>query len=154
MIEETKQTDIESIYQKYYESKEVLDEYFDFLIKNEFCFIGNEDEKKRFPAMSLDWDMPSQITNAIIDINKNSEYKIDTAVKMLDDLNCLHLQVWIYGIFDKKKIFEILEKVEETSIITLEIIFDYNNFENKEEIENLPEKYKRISNIVAYIYNV
>ena len=51
-----------------------IDEYFEFLVENEFIFFT--DNPKLFPKLSDEWDHPSKITNAIIDRNLDSNYNI------------------------------------------------------------------------------
>jgi len=150
IIEDAKNIDLEELYSKYADSKNVLDQYINFLLSEEICFIGNEDEKKRFTKLSLNWDETSVITNAIIDINKTSKYDVFKAIKMLDELNCLHIQIRIYGIIDFKSITKLLENIENTSIRSFELICDHNNFDDKNLILELPETYSRISNLVVY----
>ncbi len=149
-VNEAQNISIEEIKEKYVESIDVVNEYINFLISEEICFIGNEDEKKRFPKLSLNWDEPSLITNAIVDINKRSKYNVVSAIEMLDNINCLHLQIRIYDIINVEKITELLEVVENSSIRSLELICDFNNFKSEEEIKQLPKKYKRIGNLVVY----
>jgi SPASM domain peptide maturase of grasp-with-spasm system len=59
---------------EYFEDSEVVDEYIQFLLKEEICFFSNERDRKSYSEMSHFWDYPAVISNAIFDITE-SNYK-------------------------------------------------------------------------------
>jgi len=50
------------------ENQEIILEYFEFLIENEYAFQCSKEEINLFPKMDLTWDNPAEITNCIIDL--------------------------------------------------------------------------------------
>src|SRR5690606_27116897 len=62
---------IEEIKHEYgIDSHEVIDEYLEFLIENEFGFITSLDEFDLFPEIDTSFKTPSHISNCIIEISQ------------------------------------------------------------------------------------
>jgi hypothetical protein len=70
------------------ENKDVLNEYLDFLLSHEFGVL--EDSIEQFPDLSLEWDYPGQISNAIIDLTSDSFKAFDYSriFRDLSEMNC------------------------------------------------------------------
>ena len=67
-------------------AKDVILEYFNFLYEKEYIFFcDSEEELVRFPKMSLEWNVPFQVTNAIIDIKDNTIFDFENIVNQLND---------------------------------------------------------------------
>ncbi|MBQ0734857.1 grasp-with-spasm system SPASM domain peptide maturase [Aquimarina celericrescens] len=90
--------------------KDIIEEYFEFLEKNELGFWTDQPEK--FPKIEMQWDYPAQITNAIIDVDSNSSYDFDKAITQLDALGCGDILIRHYSpitlddLIERFKIFE------------------------------------------------
>src|SRR5450432_1837942 len=53
------------------ETYDVLDEYFEFLVESDYILLFPEKMMlEQFPKLQLQWDFPSIISNAIIDLTK------------------------------------------------------------------------------------
>jgi SPASM domain peptide maturase of grasp-with-spasm system len=68
-----------------------IDGYFEFLGKHELGFFTAEPEL--FPPLALDFQTPSRITNAIIDVDAASDHEYATIFRQLDDLGCRAVEV-------------------------------------------------------------
>ncbi len=68
-----------------------IDGYFDFLRRHELGFTTAEPE--RFPPLALDYQVPSRITNAIVDVDDGSEHDYGTIFRQLDDLGCVAVEL-------------------------------------------------------------
>lgn len=140
--------EIKKFYKNQYD--DIIDEYFQILSENEFAFFT--DTPKLFPEMSMEWHEPFEITNTIIDIDKNSNFDIDKVLKELSNLHCKFIQFRFYNKVKLLDIESILKKVDDLKSNTLGVEFNvtYNtSFKNK-ELENLFEHEKRLSTIVFY----
>lgn len=83
------------IYKKYgAENFDILEEYIEFLLIQEFAFLTNSPSS--FPQIDTTWESPRQFTNAIIDINATSCYDINKVIEQLDDLGIEALQIRIF----------------------------------------------------------
>ena len=63
---------IKSIYNNKYDV--IIDDYFEFLLEKEYIFFTTTPDW--FPKMELQFHYPFEISNAIIDRNKNSTYDL------------------------------------------------------------------------------
>lgn len=135
--------EVKKNYQNKYD--ETIDEYFDFLLENEFIFFT--DIPDSFPKLSHKWDDPSEITNAIIDFNNDSNYDIKKAINQLDKLNCKHIEIRFFDNVSKEYISAILKYIEDikSTILSVDIILPFN-FEI-EKIESLLNQYIRLSSL-------
>lgn len=107
------------------ENKAILMQYFSFLEDMEYIFWCDEEEKKLFPKLNMEWDYPAKITNAIIDIADNSKHDFGKVFSQLESLGCCHIQI---RSFTEKTInfwIDILEQLSETTIKKIEIITKY-----------------------------
>lgn len=63
-----------------------IDGYFDFLLEHELGFFT--DEPERFPPLDLEYQTPSRITNAVLDLDAASGHDLAPIFRQLDDLGC------------------------------------------------------------------
>lgn len=83
---------IAQIYKHYgYENKSVIDEYLQFLDENEFGFFCDFEEFDLFPEIDTAFHNPSIITNAIIELSKNTIPFFKQIIIGLQKLKCKHL---------------------------------------------------------------
>src|SRR6266436_8794949 len=73
----------------------VIDEYFAFLVKKEYGFFCTEPHL--FPELDLTWLEPDQITNAIIDVDRESRHAYASIFSQLDSLGCKALQLRFFS---------------------------------------------------------
>lgn len=129
---------------------ETIDEYIEFLLENEFGFFCSKDELGFFPELNLEWDYPAKITNAIIDINKSSNYSLLNVFQQLDTLNCKDIQVRIFDVLDYSKIEEIISYSDGLRIKSIELLICYNENITEKDLFALSKKNKRVKIIVIH----
>jgi SPASM domain peptide maturase of grasp-with-spasm system len=91
-------------------NKTIAKEYIDFLIKKEYIFIIEREYINQFSCLNLEFNLPSHIFTAIIDIEDTSmvaNYKI---IEQLNDLGCKHLLFRFSNQFDIERINVFLSK--------------------------------------------
>ena len=128
-----------------------IDNIIDWLISNEYIFLCTKKELKHFPEISDEWDYPAIITNAIIDYNKSSEHQLSYILLQLDKLNCLNIQIRYYDDFIIESLDKELNKIRNSKIVNIEILFRNDEKINQNQIIELCEKHTRIGRI--FIYN-
>ena len=97
ILTEDRHQSFDAILEKYgQDNHDTIQEYFDYLTKNEFIFWCAEAELSLFPDIPLNWEVPNQITNAIIDIDQYSTHDFEQIFRQLDGLGCKHIQVRSY----------------------------------------------------------
>lgn len=140
--------EIKAAYQNQYD--ETIEEYYDFLIANEFGFYCNKEDLELFPDIDLYWDQPAHITNAIIDINQESEHDFSTILDEFEQLGCKHFQLRSYiekplGYFN-----EVLQNLENSRIISVEFLLKATAETTLENLKQLTDTYPRIHTIMVH----
>ncbi|TAE47300.1 MAG: grasp-with-spasm system SPASM domain peptide maturase [Cytophagia bacterium] len=141
-------SEIKSMFDNQYDT--TIDEYFEFLIENEFIFFCEKDEIDLFPDIDLSWDMPAHIANAIIDINEYSNYEIEKIIDDLDKLLCKHIHLRIYSIKNIEYLEKIMVLLENKKILSIEIFVHFSLDLTKENIYVLMCKYPRLYSVVLH----
>lgn len=125
MLIETRGMTVGNIKLKYNnEFDDIIQENLDFLEKEEILFYTNNPEW--FPSMSLEWDEPLEITNAIIDVDPKRLIDFDSIWSQLSTLGCEHVQIRIFGLINLRMLEDILNSIGTKRIISVEIILPYN----------------------------
>lgn len=127
----------------------VLREYFDFLLKNEFIFLCDLDEISLFPKISLEWDNPSIITNAIIDI-ADEPLDLKSIITQLDNLGCRNIQLRFFKNYNLSLLTNILMQFDNTTTLSIELFIPFNSTLTLEALNDFVQKFKRIKILGVY----
>ena len=73
-----------------YKFKSHIEEYFEFLIKEEFVFIIDKNEVSFFPTLQKCWETSSEIGNSIIDMTFFDNGTLNDLFFKLEELGCRH----------------------------------------------------------------
>jgi SPASM domain peptide maturase of grasp-with-spasm system len=74
----------------------------------------------------MEWDEPTILTNAIIDINPKRLHDFKAIWKQLSDLGCEHVQIRSFEPVSFSEIENILNFIEDQRIISVELIFPFD----------------------------
>ena len=140
--------EIKAFYNNEYD--DTIEEYFEFLLKNEFAFHCREEQLKSFPDIDLSWKSPSLIENAIIDIDVFDQEIIEKAISELSELRCNAIQIRIYREIEFKLLEKIGELLEGTRILSVEVFFKYSDECNIDTLSSLHDKFPRFQRIYVY----
>lgn len=140
---------------KYYDNKydDIIDDYFKYLEEKECVFFTNTPE--RFPPMNLEWDYPHQLSNAIIDVDSDSDFNISNVLGQLDDLKCKNVQFRFFSQVKKKQIISILSylKKNKSIIVSVELYLKSNDWTDKNNLFKIYSQYPRLSQFIVYKAN-
>ncbi|MDB4926573.1 grasp-with-spasm system SPASM domain peptide maturase [Mucilaginibacter sp.] len=125
-----------------------IDEYLDFLSGNQLGFWTNEAE--RFPDISMEWDHPSIITNAIIDSRISSRHDWPSIFAQLEALGCQDIQLRFYDTIAPDELVAIVKLTENTRIKSLEFIIKYNAEYSKRLLKSIVFDWYRIKTITLH----
>jgi len=128
----------------------IIEEYFDFLEEKEYIFWCDKEEKQLFPKLDTKWDYPSKITNAVIDIDEESEHDFSNLLTQLLELGCQYVQFRFFTWKSKKYIQNILNAFEESILKRIEIFMPYTESMNLQNYESLLDKYPRLKTFIVY----
>lgn len=144
---------IQAIIDKYAKSdmaiQSIIENYFLFLIANDLILFS--DFIDNYQNVSLAWDFPSKITNAIIDFGINNFDYMKDICSQLATLDCRFIQLRFFDKIDSNQLDKVVSIFEDSIIesIDISIEFDSKLFNN---IENFLVKYPRINCIIVYDY--
>jgi len=140
--------EIKEIYGNKYDG--TIDNYFKTLVDNEFAFTTDNPEK--FPELSMDWHMPFEIFNAIIDQDKNSSYNIEKIVSQLSGLNCKYLQIRFFDVMSLGNILNLLDFFEKirSPIIGLELLLPASISLDYDAAKEVLCRYNRVNKVVLH----
>ncbi|MEI7597207.1 MAG: hypothetical protein WCK02_15775 [Bacteroidota bacterium] len=130
-----------------FKDKQVIKEYIKFLKENECIFECDIREKKYFTDNSYIWDIPTKITNSILDIDIWDLANIFKSINQLCTNRCFHIQIRIFSDFVFDNLLTIIDLIQNTSIKSVSIIaknIDENSI-------NILTSFNKLTHI--YIFN-
>ncbi|WP_420574992.1 grasp-with-spasm system SPASM domain peptide maturase [Kordia sp.] len=130
------------------EHKEVISEYYDFLIENEFGFWC--DDPDLFPKMDLTYYTPSMITNGIIDSNSSSNHNFKNVFQQLEKLGCKHIELRFFDEVSISFLENILEYSSKSIINSITLIIKYTEELTQSELQELAKNHMRVQSILLH----
>lgn len=127
--------EIKSVYHREYDDR--IDEYFDFLLENEFVFYCSKEELDLFPPISTEYDIPALISNAIIDTNLHSNHDYEDIFNQLTALHCRFIQLRFYTEITLSHLKGILNRILNKGIRGVDVILPLSDDFNKKNIEEI-----------------
>ncbi|MGH1519755.1 grasp-with-spasm system SPASM domain peptide maturase [Chryseobacterium sp. JK1] len=149
IIEELKNNSIENIIEMYDEdSKQLFEEYLNFLLEKEYGFISNKDWDRNFPPISLEFHDSSRISNIFIELDNISI--LEKIKESIESLDIKHLVIYCEKYLSFEEIKQI-DKYFETSVLCgIELFLHYHEEVNLDFIEKLNSETGRIYSLVFY----
>lgn len=132
------------------ESKNIMLEYVEFLIENEFAFLGDLHIKESLSEIDFNIEIePSTIYDSIICLNENNLKNVLELIEILDELFCQHIEFRI-EVDNSNFINEVINKLNLTTIKSVELRIKYFNG-IIEFVQNILKKEPRVREV--FIYN-
>jgi len=127
---------------------EIIDQYFNFLLKKNIIFFCSKNEIDFFDEIDLDFEYPSIISNSIIDINFDLDY--NKFILELDELGCKSIQIRsFYSEYHLDFFSNILSLISDSNILDIELIINEINIE-EDVIINFYNNNPKISKLFFY----
>lgn len=123
----------------------MIDYYFSFLVENELGFYC--DNPSEFPDIKLDWHVPSEITNAIIEYDNPNNYDLIDLIDQIQDLGCKFIEFRVYRKISLEEIKNILCLFDETKIRNISLYVAYIHNFSSESIKEIFLRFQRVSDI-------
>lgn len=109
------------------DNKSILEDYFYFLLKEEYIFLIEEmEELKHFPSIDLTWESPHKIENAIIDVGPNSNHPYREIIYQLSSLGCRAIQIRFFHKYMFSNLKDIICLFDGTRIEFVELYIKYD----------------------------
>lgn len=149
LIEELKSSSIESVLDNYDpESKNIVQEYLDYLLEKEYGFITENDWDRNFPPLSYEYHDYQLVSNLFIEIEKLSVP--ETLIKSVINLNIKHLVVFCRSSASSQEIIDFDRAFENTPLEGLEIFTAYSTALNEAFLQAVQDRSQRIYHLVFY----
>ena len=100
-----------------------IKDYLEFLINNELGFLLEKNDD--FPKIDLKWEVPSKITNVIIEVENETNYNIEKVLSELNELACRNALIKFYKIKAINVIKSLVMSFEERGFKNIDIIMPY-----------------------------
>ncbi|MEL6717526.1 MAG: grasp-with-spasm system SPASM domain peptide maturase, partial [Bacteroidota bacterium] len=133
------------------ENKEIIEEYVDSLYKEECIFFcDTEEEVNCFPTLDMTFELPSTISNAIIDVDRNSKHDYKQIIQQLSELGCENLEIRVFEPIPLSTYEHIFASWKSSILEYVILICPYNESLSLEAYENMMMKHQRIAKIVVH----
>lgn len=126
----------------------VFNEYLNFLLEKEYIFLT--DDPAAFPKLTLDWDHPAHITNAIIDFDANSDHDTESIIRQLSALFCESLEIRTYFPMPASDLSNLLTHLRKSSFSSVQLLLHFSPEYSEKYIQNLATEYPRILTIIIH----
>ena len=149
LIEELKTNSVEDIFNNYdNDSKEIVQEYLDFMLEKEYGFITQNDWDKNFPSLSFDYHDYNILSNIFIELD---DISILSKIKVsIENLEIKHLVIYCKRNLSFEEFLEIDKQFESSTTESIEIFSPFHNSINTKYFQNLNEKTTRIHSLIFY----
>jgi len=153
IIENFKHSSYQDVINKYgADSKDIIKEYVDWLIDNEFGFWCDKEDFNNFPELETKWESPLLITNAILDVEYPSDIDYLQVIRQLIELRVRHIQIRSFKAVNFSFYLSLIELCEGSRINTIDIItpFVENNQINISDLIINKKRLLRVNTIIIY----
>lgn len=144
-------TSIQNIKNNYKGNDMFIDEYFNFLEKNEFIFYCDKTEANQFPALNLSWDYPAIISTAIINMYQECKINLEEAIKEMYLLGCKDFLLNYNRCSKLNELYTVMDFFSKFSIKSVDLILPYSQeIDNIELLTELCNNNITINRIIIY----
>lgn len=149
LIEELKINSVEEVLGFYDDaSKEMVQEYLDFLLEREYGFITTGDWDRNFTPLSLEYIDYNKISNLFME---RDELAIPTnLLQSIEKLQIPHLVIYCKGKPSLKDFLKLENDFENSTVENIEIFAPYHTAIDEDFIQQLSENTSRIYNLIFY----
>jgi len=130
------------------EFNDTVDEYFKFLEEQEFGFWT--DEAQSFPPINLEWSYSDRITNALIDIDDDSQHDYTKIFLELDDLGCKAVELRFFGNISVRRLRKILQATKLGRLRSIDLLLKHTKQLSFRVLADLCIEHKRINRIIVH----
>jgi SPASM domain peptide maturase of grasp-with-spasm system len=119
---------IEAVKSKFtIEENEIIDEYIEFILKNNLGFLVEKELLPSFPKISIDWQSPFEITNSIFDYSNHNAKYFESFLTQIQQLQCEFLEMRIFNLINQSELLQILSLISESNIKGVSFYVRYNS---------------------------
>ncbi|MBB4808240.1 SPASM domain peptide maturase of grasp-with-spasm system [Chryseobacterium defluvii] len=132
-------------------NNKILNQYFNFLEKNDLGFYYTEQERENFPEMDLTWDSPFKISNMIIDTDARKDYNFYAKINAeFTKLGVYALQIRFLEVVDMDHILGVLSEFKKNRLRHIEMVLKYKKELTSKKLSRLFGLDPRIDSISVH----
>jgi len=109
-----------------YDEEEIINEYINFLVKNEYGFITDSKEFDLFPDLQTNFEIAAHITNCIVELSIANISKIKEIISGLKKLYCKNIQFISYQEINIEHLKNILISSDKSNFRSIELVLKYS----------------------------
>jgi len=128
----------------------IIDEYYDWLIKNEYGFWCEKEFLANFTEINMQWHSPHQITNSIIDIDNLNLINYEEIFVQLKELAIPHIQIRAFSNIDIDFFVSMTSIFRGSRVESIEVITPFLENLDYGKFTKLLERELRINKITFY----
>jgi len=134
------------------QDKEIVTEYIDFLVKNEYAILGTQHDAEHISELSLKYNFCGKITNCVCEYSKFLFENMQTLLKIIDEkLGCSAMQIICKETINMAELSEFVQKFKDITFLNhLEIILPYSHEYNEKNVNTLLLKNFIINRLTFY----
>jgi len=130
------------------EGHDTLDQYFAFLEDKELGLWTSEPSS--FPELNLQWEVPSVITNAVIDVDRESSHDWEDLIGQLGDLGCQALQLRVFCELPLAAVDAALEPSIHGPLRSIDLLLKWTPGHGPEELRAFITKHRRVQQVTVF----
>ncbi|MEI6764661.1 MAG: grasp-with-spasm system SPASM domain peptide maturase [Bacteroidota bacterium] len=130
--------------------RQVVLEYFDYLIEQDLGVLLKSYEIELFPKLNLQWDFPSEISNAVVEISSCFGEYIKKIITQIDTLNCFFIQFIFYKPVTRQELGKILEMCNCTSVRSIQLNMPFSSLAGESDYIALCKGFHKIAKIECF----
>lgn len=116
---------IKSVVNLFPNKKRSIYQYIDFVISNGLGILISKNLFERTPNLSLEWETPEIITNAIFDFSNENNEHLGRFLSELSDCGCQNLQIRIFERINKRNLNGLINQLKRSRISNIQLIVNY-----------------------------
>lgn len=131
------------------DSKEVMQEYIDFILANRIGFLTSVPENIK--SMDDYYEKPSHIFLSCIELDRYSKYDINSFVQELDEQLCKHIELrLLHEDLDHEELEQVLKIFEGTTIRSIDLYIKKVQIEKLDKLESVINRHKKVSKTILF----
>lgn len=107
--------------------RQIVNDYIRYIIDRGYAFFCDDDEHDLFPDMVYNYDVPYQITNAIIERNTDNVNEIGHITDELATLGCQHISIVFYEQLSQSVLLTVLSHFRNRNLKSFDIVSEWNS---------------------------
>lgn len=126
----------------------LIDEYFEWLEREELVFFTETPEL--FPPIDWRWNAPAEITNAILDLDQDSDPDFPALFEELGALGCKYVQIRCFCEKDLPFWEHVLAAAHRSRVTSIEIVTRYHPGFDKKHLFDFCQRFPRVILFTAH----